>query len=280
VKLGLPVDIVRDGPAELATVGRLRDAGLLSWVELRLPRSIEPPDPWTAERAAALASDLWVEVSLHSEACTFAAHVDAGVRAHVLEALNRTIDLARETGARLITIHPPLSGAVGIDRMTGARWSDDERALLAGATRDEGEAEEWFRELLLGVAEELAAFRAVLAIENMRPHRHVVRLNQVREIARLVGGLDRPEVRMCIDVRKACREGMDAAGFLRERGDLVANVHVGESPEAWPALAGALSDIAYGGPVIYEGSTDLAEESLASMRSGLVGANADHVGGV
>lgn len=290
MELGIPVDI-RDAEDQTALALDLRDEGLVSWVELQLPRSPAGAGPEVRQAAAAAAEELGVGLSLHSEATTFAAARDGAIRERTAEALVETVGLARELGARIITLHPPLAAPDAVDGMAGGHWTDAERAILREATADQDQAEAWFREVLLEAAEEAGAAGVALALENMRVSRGRTRLNSAGELARFVGDLGHSAVGLCLDVRKATRESADVARLIGDAGDMLRNVHAsGSGPRGnpapvtgtdglWLAAASALREARYHGPVIYEGPAEAARESLKALREVFVGVTNAGVGG-
>jgi len=290
VEPGIPVDI-RDADDQTALALSLRDEGLVSWVEVQLPRSPGGVSREVRQAAAAVAAELGVGLSLHSEAATFAAGRNGAVRERTAEALLETVGLARELGAGIVTLHPPIAAPDAIDGMAGGHWTDAERAMLRDATADQDQAEAWFREPLLEAAEQAGAAGVALALENMRTSRGRTRLNSAGELARFVGDLGHPAVGLCLDVRKATREGADVARLIGDAGDTLRNVHAsGSGPRGnpapvtgtdrqWLAAASALREARYRGPVIYEGPAEAARESLRALREVFVGVTNAGVGG-
>ncbi|HJN18061.1 MAG TPA: sugar phosphate isomerase/epimerase family protein [Armatimonadota bacterium] len=275
---GLPANIRGTGGASVEEIIALRDEGLVEWAEIQLPRLLRPADGELRGVVRDAAARLALPVSLHSETATFAATKDAGVRSVLAQTLSDTIDLGADVGARVITVHPPLANPGGIDDMTGGRWAAEEEALLRDATDDQDEAEAWFVDMLGPIAERAEAAGIVLALENMRAREGRARLNHAREIARFVRAIDLPAARICLDVRKARREGLDPAEFIRACGRWIANVHVagfttigkpaevGEGDIDWSSVVAALQAANYAGPLIYEGPPSTAGASLLALR--------------
>lgn len=275
MRIGLLTSLWREGDLGVAEVRALRDEGWVEWVELWLPRS---PRPFTADVREAVrtaAEALALPLSLHSEITTFFAHRDPAARERLLEAFLDTLRLAREVTAGVVTIHPPLALPAQAGGASRAGWTAEDRRLLAEATGDPEEAQAWFRELLESATAEASG--PALALENMTPRPHDLRLNGAREVAAFVRGVDRPGVRMCLDLRKAHREGLAPEPFIGSEGPLLANVHaagigdegrpgtVDEGAMDWVAALRALQDEAYAGPVVYEGPPAATRPSLRAL---------------
>lgn len=182
-------------------------------------------------------------VTLHSLHLPFApetdvATFDEAVRAGAVERLERYMKKAAAVGIRYYVIHPCFEGNIYA--------ADRPRQLDVAA------------ETLALLGEYADSLGGVLCVEDLP---RICLGNCASEILYLISKSDK--LRVCFDTNHLLLE--DNLGFIRALGDKIVTLHVsdyeyrnechwlpGEGKIDWQALIGALEEIGYAGPFLYE----------------------------
>jgi sugar phosphate isomerase/epimerase len=199
---------------------------------------------WDRETVTAIVEELW-DGEIWAVHAPYGGHAepsvpDPEIRRAAVRAIAESGEIARRLGAGLVVVHPGASIPISISR--GERLHNCVESLKEAA--DE-----------LG---ELGIRMAVEPLPKDEPG------NSFDELARIVEGVGRPNVGVCLDTNHLFPQG-SLPGWIRKLGPLLLTVHTsdhdGENECHWLPFSGvvewgsvirALVDIGYAGPVIYE----------------------------
>jgi D-psicose/D-tagatose/L-ribulose 3-epimerase len=228
----------------LATLGpRICDLGF-DVVEL----PIEDPGDWDAGRAA----DLLADLGLGATTCAVMpdgrslVSDDPAVVASTQAYLGRCVRMAQRVGAGVVG--GPIYSPVGLTWLLGP---EDRRATIARLV-----------EALRGPADDAAAHGVVLGLEPLNRYETSL-VNTVEQALEIVEALDSPGCAIQLDTFHMNIEEKDPAAAIRLAGPRIGHVQVcgndrgapGNDHIDWPAIADALADVRYDGPVCIESFT-------------------------
>jgi D-psicose/D-tagatose/L-ribulose 3-epimerase len=228
----------------LATLGpRICDLGF-DVVEL----PIEDPGDWDAGRAA----DLLADLGLGATTCAVMpdgrslVSDDPAVVASTQAYLGRCVRMAQRVGAGVVG--GPIYSPVGLTWLLGP---EDRRATIARLV-----------EALRGPADDAAAHGVVLGLEPLNRYETSL-VNTVEQALEIVEALDSPGCAIQLDTFHMNIEEKDPAAAIRLAGSRIGHVQVcgndrgapGNDHIDWPAIADALADVRYDGPVCIESFT-------------------------
>jgi sugar phosphate isomerase/epimerase len=242
-------------------------------VEIALPLNPDPIPGLFVRMATRCARGIGVPVAFHEALPLALATRDRNVAARIRSRLDETLRLARDAGARLLTLHttsvrtirPLLPGW----KDAGTRWLA--REMDTQENDDVAEAQEVFVRLLQEMGPAAASAGVTLAVENnFRDTRYFgERIDSIGDVLELIRRAGVPGVGACFDVYKAMSTEPSVPEAIRRCGSRIVNVHLsdyeatdttfGHSRRAlgrgaidWASVLQAFRDVQYDGPMILE----------------------------
>ena len=209
---------------------------------------IEQLGDWDPDRARRLLDDL----GLGATTCAVMPPTrdlvveDPAVVAATSDYLRGCIDVAARVGAG--TVGGPIYSSVGRTWLLDA---DERRATIARLVTN-----------LRPLAETAAEHRVVLALEPLNRFETSL-INTVEQALEVVEAVDSPGLGIALDTFHMSIEEKDPAAAIRRAGTRLAHVQASGSDRGapgndhldWPAIASAIAEVGYGGPICIESFT-------------------------